>query len=160
MSERDRLIEAHYRKHQQDWVRSIQNGQINKHDAEDIVQTAYMRMLMYFDSYNGEPFDAWALTILRNCIKDSHRERALKGMTLEGPAESEAQAPETEQALVLDEIITFIDAIEKPNKKRIAQLFFVHGYSYDDIDAVMPEKKPAIRKIVQRLREELTAYVG
>src|SRR3989442_15988193 len=38
----------------------------NPHDAEDVVQEAYLRALRYFDSFRGADGKAWLLTIVRN----------------------------------------------------------------------------------------------
>ncbi|HMJ49125.1 MAG TPA: sigma-70 family RNA polymerase sigma factor [Burkholderiales bacterium] len=38
----------------------------NDHDAEDLVQEAYLRALKFFDSFRGEDARAWLLAIVRN----------------------------------------------------------------------------------------------
>ena len=38
----------------------------NDHDAEDVVQEAFMRALRYFDSLRGDDARAWLLAIVRN----------------------------------------------------------------------------------------------
>lgn len=38
----------------------------NDHDAEDLVQEAYLRALKFFDSFHGEDARAWLLAIVRN----------------------------------------------------------------------------------------------
>jgi RNA polymerase sigma-70 factor, ECF subfamily len=38
----------------------------NEHDAEDVVQEAYLRAYRFFDAYRGGDFRAWLLTIVRN----------------------------------------------------------------------------------------------
>jgi RNA polymerase sigma-70 factor (ECF subfamily) len=40
------------------------------HDAEDIVQEAYMRAYRRFSTFKGENGRAWLLTIVRNCSYD------------------------------------------------------------------------------------------
>ena len=37
------------------------------HDAQDMVQEAYLRALRYFDSFRGGDARAWFLTIVRHC---------------------------------------------------------------------------------------------
>ena len=37
----------------------------NEHDAEDVVQEAYLRAFKYFDGYNGGSGRAWLLAIVR-----------------------------------------------------------------------------------------------
>ena len=38
----------------------------NDHDAEDMVQEAYLRAFKFFGGYYGGDFRAWLLTIVRN----------------------------------------------------------------------------------------------
>jgi RNA polymerase sigma-70 factor (ECF subfamily) len=38
----------------------------NDHDAEDVVQEAYLRAYRFFDAYHGGDFRAWLLTVVRN----------------------------------------------------------------------------------------------
>ncbi len=50
----------------------------NDHDAEDVVQEAYVRALTFFDSFRGEDGRAWLLTVVRNtCYTwlEKHRSR-------------------------------------------------------------------------------------
>jgi RNA polymerase sigma-70 factor (ECF subfamily) len=62
----------------------------DEHDAEDLVQDAYLRALRYFESYRGGDERAWLLTIVRRtCYSWLKRHRA-------GPAP--APFDETEHA--------------------------------------------------------------
>ena len=38
----------------------------DEHDAEDLVQEAYLRALRFFDSFHGDNGKVWLLTIVRN----------------------------------------------------------------------------------------------
>src|SRR4051795_5934533 len=38
----------------------------NEHDAEDVVQDAYMRAFTFFDGFRGEDARSWLLTVVRN----------------------------------------------------------------------------------------------
>jgi RNA polymerase sigma-70 factor, ECF subfamily len=38
----------------------------NEHDAEDVVQEAYLRALRYFDGFHGDESRAWLLAVVRN----------------------------------------------------------------------------------------------
>jgi RNA polymerase sigma-70 factor, ECF subfamily len=42
----------------------------NEHDAEDVVQDAYLRAYKYFASYRGENFRAWLLAVVRRAAYD------------------------------------------------------------------------------------------
>lgn len=45
----------------------------NEHDAEDIVQDAYLRAIRHFEGFQGGEGKAWLLTIVRNRCYDSAR---------------------------------------------------------------------------------------
>ena len=43
----------------------------NEHDAEDVVQEAYLRALRFFDGFHGGDGRAWLLAIVRNTCRTS-----------------------------------------------------------------------------------------
>jgi RNA polymerase sigma-70 factor, ECF subfamily len=47
----------------------------NEHDAEDIVQDAYLRAIRHFGGFKGGECKAWFLTIVRNLCYDSMRNK-------------------------------------------------------------------------------------
>jgi RNA polymerase sigma-70 factor, ECF subfamily len=58
----------------------------NEHDAEDIVQDAYLRALRYFDGYRGEggtSARAWLLTIVRNTAHTFRQRGRVDALTTE-----------------------------------------------------------------------------
>jgi RNA polymerase sigma-70 factor (ECF subfamily) len=69
------------------------------HDAEDVVQEAYLRALQFFDGFHGTDGRAWLLRIVRNtCYTWLQRNRGHKLMVFDEEvhgAASEAFRPET-----------------------------------------------------------------
>jgi RNA polymerase sigma factor (sigma-70 family) len=50
----------------------------NEHDAEDIVQEAYLRAFRFFDSFHGGDGKAWLLAVVRNtCLTWRRREQSM-----------------------------------------------------------------------------------
>ena len=51
----------------------------NDHDAEDVVQMAYLRAFTFFEGFQGEDARAWLMTIVRNTyytsLRDSRHEK-------------------------------------------------------------------------------------
>ena len=47
----------------------------DEHDAQDVVQEAYLRAWRFFDSFRGGDERAWLLTIVRHCCYTSRRAR-------------------------------------------------------------------------------------
>lgn len=50
----------------------------NDHDAEDIVQDAYLRAIRHFEGFHGGEGKAWLLTIVRNRCYDSARQKGIR----------------------------------------------------------------------------------
>lgn len=52
----------------------------NEHNADDLVQTAFMRAFKFFDDFRGSDARAWLLTIVRNTyftsLRDNRHEQA------------------------------------------------------------------------------------
>jgi RNA polymerase sigma-70 factor (ECF subfamily) len=60
----------------------------NEHDAQDVVQEAYLRALRAFDGYRGGDVRAWMLTIVRNtCFTWLQRRGALPAASADDAAE-------------------------------------------------------------------------
>jgi RNA polymerase sigma-70 factor (ECF subfamily) len=55
----------------------------NPHDAEDVVQEAYLRAFRFFDGFRGGDAKAWLLTVVRNtCHTWIHREKGTRTMVM------------------------------------------------------------------------------
>jgi RNA polymerase sigma-70 factor (ECF subfamily) len=71
----------------------------NEHDAEDVVQEAYMRAFKFFSGFRGGDSRAWLLTIVRNTcytwLQQNRSREFATGLDHESyTAESEAPDPE------------------------------------------------------------------
>jgi len=53
----------------------------NDHDAEDIVQDAYLRAIRHYGGFQGGEGKAWLLTIVRNRCYDSMRHKGIRERT-------------------------------------------------------------------------------
>ena len=53
----------------------------NEHDAEDVVQDAYVRAIRHFGSFHGGEGKAWLLAIVRNLCYDSMRRKGVRERT-------------------------------------------------------------------------------
>jgi len=71
----------------------------NDHDAEDVVQEAYLRAFRFFDGFRGGDVRAWLLTIVRNTYYtwlSSNRLRDLSAPLEDEDWELESDAPDPE----------------------------------------------------------------
>lgn len=75
----------------------------NDHDAEDVVQDAYLRALRFFDGFRGDDARAWLLAIVRNTCYDflrSHRPHELTE-AFDEEVHTMADANQSPEAIVL-----------------------------------------------------------
>lgn len=124
--------------------------------AEDVIHDSYERAIRYANSFNGEEFDKWFNTILRNSMRDYRR------MELNRPEEEDLD--EFDHIGVIcsgvsdrtwNEIVRQIE--RKPdNHKEVLLLYFTKGYSYKDIAAVTDNTYFNAYRIVERFMEELS----
>ncbi|HEX4966143.1 MAG TPA: sigma-70 family RNA polymerase sigma factor [Thermoanaerobaculia bacterium] len=66
----------------------------NDHDAEDVVQTATLRALQFFDGFKGESPRAWLLAIVRNAFYTWLQQRD-RGHEIAAPFDEEVHAAES-----------------------------------------------------------------
>ena len=64
----------------------------NDHDAEDVVQEAYLRAVRSFDRYRGGDPRSWVLTIVRNTCYTWLRQNRAAGTALVGDAADDSLA--------------------------------------------------------------------
>jgi len=55
----------------------------NAHDAEDVVQEAYLRAFEHYDEFRGQSARAWLLTIVRNACLSRLRRKAIADESME-----------------------------------------------------------------------------
>lgn len=66
-------IEQHYRANY-DRLVTAYSGRVGYHNAQDVVQEAYTRALVYSKALVGDrPIDHWINQIIRNCVADHYR---------------------------------------------------------------------------------------
>jgi RNA polymerase sigma-70 factor, ECF subfamily len=143
----------------------------NEHDAEDIVQDAYLRALRYFDGYRGEgeaSARAWLLAIVRNTAHTSRRRRRVDALTTEFDETEHSHAAVNDQAEGAQERRdakeTLTRALDRlaPEFREVIVLRELQGLSYKEISevagvpvgTVMSRLSRARARLQEALREE------
>jgi RNA polymerase sigma-70 factor (ECF subfamily) len=115
----------------------------DEHEAEDVVQEAYVRALRSFTSFRGTEGKPWLLRIVRNNCYDRLRGRQVRGPTIsldENPHGITDDALSPEALLVQNEqrqtINEAIEALPLEFKEAII-LREMEGLSYKEIAAVV-----------------------
>ncbi len=114
------------------------------HDAEDIVQEAYMRAYLRFSTFRGGNGRAWLLTIVRNCFYDLiRRNRARNGNKAfdeEVQTICTTSAYDPEAVLLREEragLVRNALADLPPEHREILILREMEGLSYSEIASVI-----------------------
>src|SRR5580704_17022205 len=115
----------------------------HEHDAQDIVQEAYLRALRHFDPYSIADARAWLLTIVRHCCfswKTKHRADA-QSVEYDDRLHAQADPAPNPEALTIahstrDTIRAAVDALPTEFREVIV-LREIEGLAYRDIAQVV-----------------------
>lgn len=121
----------------------------NEHDAQDAVQETLYRYLRKKESFqNDEHEKAWLIRVATNICKDMRRFQ-LRHRTV-----SLDQLPNSwttpERGEVLEELMLLPDKL-----KVVIYLYYVEGYSQREIGEILHISEAAVKKRMQRGREQL-----
>ncbi len=73
----------------------------NEHDAEDLVQEAYLRAFRSFETFEGQDAKAWLLTIVRNaCFTWLKKQGGLPAVEFDEQMHSGEESPGAEEVLL------------------------------------------------------------
>ncbi|PYP26234.1 MAG: RNA polymerase subunit sigma [Gemmatimonadetes bacterium] len=134
------------------------------HDAEDVVQDAYLRALKYFDGFRGTgPGDsrAWLLAIVRNTAYTVRRSRRAdeRATEFDEALHSEAVADDHPEAAVVsqserEELHRAIDRLP-PEFREVIVLRELEGLSYKEISDVAGVPVGTVMSRLFRARKRL-----
>jgi RNA polymerase sigma-70 factor (ECF subfamily) len=139
----------------------------DEHEAEDMVQEAYLRAMRSFASFHGTDGRAWLLTIVRNSCYDRLRHLGRHGAAMSFDEELHGTANEsgTPETLVVakEERQSVQQAVEAlpPQFKEVIVLREIEGLSYKEIAAAadisigtVMSRLARARALLQRLIEK------
>lgn len=154
------ILQQHYEENYKRLIKSVTWRADTEWAAEDCVQEAYTRCMIYWDSYNPETeFSKWFSIILTNCINDYKNEE--RGHSAEEFNEELTEGVDCDKHVT--HIFWGIDKLiaEKPeHMQEILEYHFNQGYSAMDISKITPHTYANIHKVISRFREELKEIYG
>lgn len=136
----------------------------NDHDAQDVVQDAYLRALKYFDGFRGaEAGDdrAWLLTIVRNAAFTWRRRHRREASEAEFDEQLHSEGVEDIHpdvgALDADARETLHQALDKlpPEFREVIVLRELQGLSYKEIGGVTGVPLGTVMSRLARARRRL-----
>jgi RNA polymerase sigma factor (sigma-70 family) len=131
------------------------------HDAEDLVQAAYLRALKFFGGFHGANARAWLLTIVRNACYTWLEQKRVRGPATafdEGihGVESDAMDPEKRLQREEDQQSVRRAVEELPLELReVVVLRELEGLSYKEIAAIAGIPLGTVMSRLARARERL-----
>jgi RNA polymerase sigma-70 factor (ECF subfamily) len=137
----------------------------NATDAEDVVQDAYLRAFRYFDSFRGENFRVWLLTIVRNSFLTWVQENR-SGRLLFEPAVTEIAGADTwpdpapgPEAMLLEQVdrdtLTTLVAQLPAEYREVLILREIEDLSYREIADIAGVPIGTIMSRLSRARQSL-----
>ena len=136
------------------------------HDAEDLVQAAYLRALKFFDGFRGANGRAWLLTIVRNTCYTWLEQKRARGPSTSFDDEihgvgSDAMDPERQLRRKDQEQSVRRAVQELPLELReVIVLREMEGLSYKEIAAIAEIPQGTVMSRLARARERLRQRLG
>jgi RNA polymerase sigma-70 factor (ECF subfamily) len=136
----------------------------NDHDAEDVVQEAYLRAYRFFDGFHGSDSRAWLLTIVRNTCYTWLQQNRRPAVPLDENVPEPQSADPSPEALMEESIDreSLHRALEElpPEFREAIVLRELEGLSYKEIGAIMGVPLGTVMSRLARARGRLERALG
>jgi RNA polymerase sigma factor (sigma-70 family) len=137
----------------------------NEHDAEDVVQEAYLRALKFFSGYYGGDSRAWLLTIVRNtCYTWLQKNRALVTEPIDDNLDEVGVDFADPEALLLQQVDSQMvrQALQElpVEFREVVVLREMEGLSYKEIAVIVDIPIGTVMSRLKRGRQRLHALLA
>jgi RNA polymerase sigma factor (sigma-70 family) len=145
------VIEKYYRENRKRHVYAINKVVKNYSTAEDIVQDAFLKAVMYFASYdaNRSKIGNWFSRILYNTLSDHLRKKSILY------SEDCFNDDIIDYEFIIENYSTFSALLDNEENKDIIILFFIKGYKHSEISDITGKSLKQIEYICQKFRKTL-----
>ena len=136
-----------FEKYSEDVFRLALSYLQNKHDAEDICQSVFMKLMSYKKTLESGKEKAWLLTCTANACKD-HLKSFWRKNTVP-----------LDETIVLNgetdkEIWEAVNSLA-PKYRAVVHLYYYEGYAQDEIAQILRISRSAVQTRMSRAREQL-----
>lgn len=134
----------------------------NAHDAEDAVQSAFIRALERIDQLKpGSPFGPWFYRVLRSTCLNLRRREALRSHEEIPVSAAGGRDPESDLQAELTRERVMMALGELPEMQRLAiTLYDLEGYSHQEIGGILGIAVGTSRAHVHHARRALRGLLG
>lgn len=153
-----KVIEEYYIKNHDKMVKEMAARCGNFHDAEDIVQQAFLNALEYYDEKRVEVFDGWIIGILNNAYLKHINDTRHYGMGMEIPEDSYVDFDECD-GVVKDLILKEIGSKRQPTRS-VLFMHFVQEMPQREICDFTGLNREAVHKALSRFRSQFKQKYG
>lgn len=154
---RNNIMEMYYRKNYKGLVKKITNGAGSVDNAEDVVQEAFTRALLYFDTYRADlhKLPNWFGRILNNTLRDMKRDHKMQGIVKDDKSYDEAAFEPTElDKQFFRQVEEFINT--KPEENRdILYNYFILGLKIGEVALLSALSYSRCSNLISDFKKEL-----
>lgn len=133
-------------------------------NAEDVVQEAFYRALLYSDSYNPEvtEFETWFNGIVKRSLIDFKRSEIRMGEAVDydNLPEDEMEVFETPDPEMSEILEKEIEKTRLQSHRNILFLFYKRSYKLSEIAMVVGESYHTVRTVIDRFRRDMVERYG
>lgn len=162
MLTKNEVLGKFYEVERDNLLRRLNYGAGSPSNAEDVLQEAFVRALIYWDTFDPErkELGAWFNTIMRNALRDFKREEWLFGMGEEFDEEQyDPQEMPVNESELVKKIYEMVDG-KIDDHQEILLLYFEKHYSPKDIANITNFKVKTIKQVVWRFKNEVLERYG
>lgn len=154
-------VDRHYREHFKVLINVYASRLRGRHNAEDVVQEAYTKVLEHWETYKPElaSFNVWFENVLKNCAKTHMTKEKMHGMVYDTDSvallEASVDAGGFSASMLAD--IEREIAKQPVPRQLILQLALFQQETYSEIAQALAVSQQYVKNTVSKFRKELAA---
>lgn len=148
------VVEEYYAENFDTLVKRYTNRAGGIQNAEDVVQEAFARAIHYLPTFNGKkPFENWFSRILQNSLREFKVAERNYGMNMTNE-DADVPCPIClENKRLVHDVKEYIKREMPKDEREILILYYIRGYSFQDIVRVTDEKYRRVNYVVYKFND-------